>query len=279
MSVEGPEARILAEQMHHRLAGHRIVGCDVHDVAGLQPSGFVNRDLSDFERLVGATIEAVESSGNTIRIALDNETNLVIGAEYGGRVLLHAGRRQLPDKTHLVLDFDDGFALSVRLTGMGVLRCDTDAELESDYVYQRDFSDTPDPTRRALTFEVFDQLVVTRSHALKSVLVGKNAAVVGISNSAFQDILYRAGLHPKRKASELTPAERRRLHEAVQIVMGERQRLGGKQGFIDLYGMPGVYQPAMGPDRKNTACEECGTMIEAVSVGGGRVYLCPACQR
>jgi hypothetical protein len=55
-SLEGPEARILAEQMAEELQGLRVAGCVLHDVAGLQPSGLVNRDLGDFERLKGGTV-------------------------------------------------------------------------------------------------------------------------------------------------------------------------------------------------------------------------------
>jgi len=57
------------------------------------------------------------------------------------------------------------------------------------------------------------------NRALKSVLVGKDAVVVGLSNSAFQDIIYRARLHPKRKASELRIDERRALYDAVRVLI------------------------------------------------------------
>ena len=113
---------------------------------------------------------------------------------------------------------------------------------------------------------------------LKSVLVGKDAVVVGLSNSAFQDIIYRAKLHPKRKASELNKDERRALYDAIRLVLQERIRLNGKDQFYDLYGNQGGYTPAMGPDMKQQPCPICGTPIEKLSVGGGHVYFCPNCQ-
>ena len=112
----------------------------------------------------------------------------------------------------------------------------------------------------------------------KSVLVGKDAVVVGLSNSAFQDIIYRAMLHPKRKASELSEDERRALYDAIRLVLQERIRLNGKDQFHDLYGNQGGYTPAMGPNMKQETCPVCGTTIEKLSVGGGHVYLCPHCQ-
>jgi formamidopyrimidine-DNA glycosylase len=55
----------------------------------------------------------------------------------------------------------------------------------------------------------FSQLVSAEDRGVKSLLVGREAIVVGLSNSAFQDIIYRAGIHPKRKGSDLSEEERR----------------------------------------------------------------------
>jgi formamidopyrimidine-DNA glycosylase len=102
--------------------------------------------------------------------------------------------------------------------------------------------------------------------------------LVGISNSTFQDILYLAKIHPKRKASELNAEEKRSLYDAIRLVFKERLRLDGKDQFHDLYGKQGSYTPTMGPNMKKQTCPECGTPIEKLSLGGGHVYLCPSCQ-
>ena len=128
------------------------------------------------------------------------------------------------------------------------------------------------------TVERFSKLLADNNRMLKSVLVGRDALVVGLSNSAFQDIIYRARLHPKRKASELEANERRGLYDAIRFVLKERIRLKGKNQFKDLYGNQGDYTPAMGPNMKQKTCPECGTPIEKLSHGGGHVYLCPQCQ-
>ena len=112
---------------------------------------------------------------------------------------------------------------------------------------------------------------------LKAALVGKDAVVVGLSNSAFQDIAFRAGIHPKRKVSELDKDETRALYVATKILIRERLRLGGKESFVDIHGKKGRYAPAMGPD-VGKICKSCGTVIEKVSVGGGQAYFCPKCQ-
>ncbi|MHA2391605.1 MAG: zinc finger domain-containing protein, partial [Promethearchaeota archaeon] len=114
---------------------------------------------------------------------------------------------------------------------------------------------------------------------IKSILVGKDAVLVGLSNSAFQDIIYRAKLYPKKKGSDLNKQQRRALFESVKTVVNERIRLGGKYQFIDLFGKRGQYNPAMGPKMKGKTCSGCGSRIEKLSVGGGQVYYCPHCQK
>ena len=163
---------------------------------------------------------------------------------------------------------------------MGVIQVRKDDELDSSYVYKRDFDFTKlSATEEEFTFEEFSKRMADKNKMLKAVLVGKDAILVGISNSTFQDILYRARIHPKRRASELSKEEMRSLYDAIQFVFKERIRLNGKDNFRDLHGKQGSYAPAMGPNMKKQTCPECGTPIEQLSLGGGQVYLCPNCQK
>jgi formamidopyrimidine-DNA glycosylase len=279
MSVELPEAQILAIQMNKELAGKQIEACHPRDYDRMQKIGFMNRDIKDYQRLVGGDIESVTSRGNSILVRLDNGMNLFIAPEYGGRILYHESGNTLPEKYHLKIDFTDGSVMTIRITSMGVIQVVDDDKLEKSYVYQRDFSGKLSPSEEEFTLECFSNLLSKRSQQLKQVLVGKDAVVVGISNSAFQDILYRARLHPKRRASELTRDERRALYYAINQLVQERTQLGGKDRFLDLYGRRGGYKPIMGPNMKHQACPRCGTSIEKLSVGGGQVYLCQSCQK
>jgi formamidopyrimidine-DNA glycosylase len=213
-------------------------------------------------------------------VKLNNGMNLILGPEYGGEIFYHEAGKVVPSKFHLKIDFTDDSALTVRLTSMGLINAVKDSDLECSYVYRRDFNpEVISPTNdKEFTVEHFSKLLADNSRALKSVLVGKDAIVVGLSNSAFQDIMYRAKLHPKRKGSELSKDERRALYDAIELMLQERIRLKGKDQFYDLYGNQGGYTPAMGPNMKEQHCPICGTPIEKLSLGGGQVYFCPRCQ-
>ncbi len=279
MSIELPEAKILAEQMNEELRGKRVKSWCSKDCERLQRIGMMNKDLSIFDQLVDGKIEFVRSRGNVIHVKLDNGMNLILGPEYGGEIFFHKDEKNVPKKFHLKVDFSDGTVLTVRLTSMGIIEALKDNELASSYVFKRDFdAEKLSPIDEEFTLERFSKHLADNNKMLKAVLVGKDAIIVGLSNSAFQDIIYRAKLHPKRKSSELNAEEMRRLYDSIKLVLNERLRFKGKDKFCDLYGNQGGYIPAMGPNMKQQTCPECGTLIEKLSHGGGHVYLCPKCQ-
>lgn len=280
MSIELPEAKILAEQMNKELLGKRIETYHLKDYERLQRIGFINRDIKSFDQLVNGEVESIISRGNTVRLKLNNGVNLILCPEYGGEVFYHTSEKTIPEKFHLRLDFNDKTALTVRLTSMGGIYVMKDCDLMHSYVFKRDFNpEMLSPADEEFTFERFSKPLADNNRALKSVLVGKDAVVVGLSNSAFQDIIYRAKLHPKRKASELSDVERHVLYDAIKLVIQERVRRGGKDQFKDLYGKQGRYTPAMGPNMKQQTCPVCGASVEKMSLGGGQIYFCRNCQK
>lgn len=280
MSIELPEAKILASQMNKELLGKRITSYQLQDCEKLQKIGLLDKDTKSFNQLINGIITSVSSRGNTILVKLDNGSDLILAPEYGGQIFYHAKKDNTPEKFHLKVVFSDNTTLTIRLTSMGHFSAVKDGDLDRSYMYKRDFNpEILSPLEEEFTFERFSKLLVDNNKMLKPVLVGKNAIVVGLSNSAFQDIVYRARLHPKRKASDLKEDEIQALYDAINLVIQERIQLKGKNQFYDLYGNQGHYKPAMGPNMKQQTCQICKTHIEVLSLGGGRVYFCSKCQK
>lgn len=277
MSIELPEARIFAAQMQEVLPGKQIESIDTQDMERMLGGGPGREHLFDFESLIGRTIEAVTARGNTIRIMLSGNFNIVHGPEYGGRIRFVQPGENVP-KHHLKLGFSDGSVLSMRNTGMGVIYALGDEHLHDSYLYKRDFLGSLSPIDPVFTYEKFKMLVGVESRQLKPLLVGKEAFVTGISNATFQDVLFRAKVHPKTKADHLTELQLIGVYDGILNVIEQRLKLGGKDKFTDLYGNPGKYVAAMGPNYKDQDCPDCGTPIKKLAHGGGHVYLCPTCQ-
>jgi formamidopyrimidine-DNA glycosylase len=280
VSIEIPEARILENQMTDTILEKKIKSYDVQDSAKLQKIGFMNKDLKDYERLVGCMIKSITQRGNTIRIQLNKKMNLVLCPDYGASILYHKSDDTLPKKHHLKIDFTDRTFLTIRQTGMGLIYAASDSELSKLYVVKRDFSEVPSPLgEHDFTFEKFAELLNSKGQNIKAALVGKTAVVVGLSNAAFQEIIFKAGIHPKRNTSTLTSDEIHDVFDAMKQILNERICLGGKNNWTNLFGKPGRYIPVMGPNMKGKNCTECGAAIEMIAHGGGQVFYCPRCQK
>lgn len=277
MSIELPEARIFAEQMQEALSGKRIESIDTLDMERMLGLSAGKEHLFDFGSIVDRTVEAVTARGNTIRVKLSGGFNIVHGPEYGGRIRLVQPGEKMP-KYHLKLEFSDSSVLSMRNTGMGVIYALKDKHLHESYLYKRDFLGGLSPTDPKFTLDKFKMLVGEENRQLKPLMVGKEAFITGISNATFQDVLFRAKVHPKTKASDLSEEQLRGIYDGIKFIISQRLDLGGKAKFTDLYGKPGEYVAAMGPNYKDRECPNCGTPIKKLAHGGGHVYLCPSCQ-
>lgn len=280
VSVELPETQILAEQMMDTILEKKIKSVDIRDSAKLQKIGFMNKKLKDYDRLVGCKINSIMFRGNVIHIQMNKKMNLVLCPDYGATILFHKNEDSLPRKHHFKAEFTDGTFLTIRQTGMGLVYSVTDQEVKDLYVIKRDFSETPSPVgEHDFTFDRFSELLDAKGQNIKAAIVGKTAVVVGLSNAAFQEIIYKAGIHPKRNTSTLTNDEKHELYDSMKQILNSRICSGGKDNWINLYGEPGRHTPVMGPNMKDKNCPACGAAIEKIAHGGGQVYYCPRCQR
>ncbi len=277
MSIELPEARIFAAQLQDELPGKVIESFETQDMERMLSMVSEKGHIFDFKGVVGRTVEAATARGNTIRMMLSGGFNVLHGPEYGGRIRLVQPGEKVP-KYHLKLVFTDGSILSMRNTGMGIIYALKDEDLPYAYLYKRDYLSSMSPIDPVFTWEKFKQLIGEENRQLKPLLVGKEAFLSGLSNAIFQDVLFRAKIHPKTKANKLSEGQLRGIYDAIHEVIRLRLEQGGKDKFTDIYGNPGRYVAAMGPNYKDKDCPHCGSPIKKLAHGGGHVYLCPSCQ-
>lgn len=276
MSIEFPETYILAEQLKKELPGRSIASFKLKDVEKFLKDGVVG-PAKEFNQLLSRTIQDVIAKGMTIIIKLDNRLNLLLNGEYSGKILYHNQAELVPKKYHLYLTFTDDTYLTVWI-GFGYIRALSDDQLESVYIYRRDFG-VPSPLDAAFSVDLFIKSLIGQERMLRPFLVGKNAIVGGLGNYSWQEIMHQAKIPPRVRASDLTEKELRRLYKSIQNVVRTRIRQGGKTKFIDLYGKPGKAEPRLGSFILEKPCPVCGTAIERISLGGGTTYYCPGCQR
>jgi len=273
---ELPECVILTRQMNETLKGKTIQ----NGALGNSPHKFVwyNRSHEEFERLTqGKVVGKAYARGRWMFIPLEPGYLLVVG-ECGGKVLYHAAGAKLPERYHLWLTFDDGSALTVTTQMWGAMEL-FEAGKEQERQYVKGMRPTPlDPQFTfAYLSGLIDSLLSGEKRSVKGLLT-QDQLIPGLGNSIAQDILYRAGLHPRRPLADLTPAQRRRLYDAIVETVGQVIAQGGRYDEVDLHGHPGGYVRLLDAKAAGKPCPQCGTPIEKQAYLGGACYFCPRCQ-
>ncbi|MBE6013156.1 MAG: endonuclease VIII, partial [Lachnospiraceae bacterium] len=100
----------------------------------------------------------------------------------------------------------------------------------------------------------------------------------GIGNGSLQDILFEAGIHPKRKIKTLSKIEEDKLYSSIISVLKKMTELGGRNTEKDLFGNKGGYEVKLSKNTLSSGCSLCGGQIVKETYMGGSIYYCPACQ-
>jgi formamidopyrimidine-DNA glycosylase len=273
---ELPEFITLARQMDETLTGKTIRRGSL----GNSPHKFVwyNRTPDEFALLTeGKTVGRALARGKWLFVPLDPGYLLLFG-ECGGRLLYHPAGSKLPEKYHLWLTFEDGSSLTAMTQMWGAMELyEAGREQERQYVKGM----RPVPTESAFTFDYFcgliDELLAGEKRSAKALLT-QEQLVPGLGNAIAQDILFRAGLHPRHPIADLSPAQRRGLYDAVLSTVQEAIAKGGRCDEFDLYNRPGGYIRRMDSRAAGQPCPACGTIVEKIQYLGGACYFCPRCQ-
>ena len=94
--------------------------------------------------------------------------------------------------------------------------------------------------------------------------------------------LFRAGIRPRRRAATISREQLRKLHRAVQNVLGEAIALGGSSvsDYVDADGEEGFFQLQHRVyGREGEPCLVCRTAIRRIVLAGRSSHYCQECQK
>jgi formamidopyrimidine-DNA glycosylase len=122
--------------------------------------------------------------------------------------------------------------------------------------------------------------VFGRKASVKGLLLDQSV-ISGLGNIYVDEVLFAAGVHPRRKADTLTRKEIESIHVATRDILGRAIELRGTtfDSYHDAFGEGGKFQHQLKVfARAEKSCLVCGTKIEKSRVAGRGTHVCPSCQ-
>jgi formamidopyrimidine-DNA glycosylase len=125
------------------------------------------------------------------------------------------------------------------------------------------------------------QLLSASRRPLKDFLLDQSR-IAGIGNIYSCESLWRARLHPRRRANSLRPAESLRLHKAIVSVLSRALEccLHPAPDFRDPeWWFQGLEKILRAYGREGKPCRRCGLPIQRFAQSGRSTYFCARCQK
>jgi formamidopyrimidine-DNA glycosylase len=238
-----------------------------------------HRPADVVDRLTGRTVSAVGRLGKFIVIDVEGDLRWVIHLGMSGRIRIVDTVEPLEVHANLVVELDSGGEIRLidpRTFGFVAVWTPEEWDASTMTGIGRDaLDDLP-------SAEELGSALAGRTAPVKALLLDQRI-LAGLGNIYADEVLIRAGVHPRRPAGMLTRSEVTKLHGAVIPVLEAGIQHGGTSlddlAYLLPDGRAGEYLSRLWAyGRTGEPCPVCGTPIERTIVAQRSSHFCPKCQ-
>jgi formamidopyrimidine-DNA glycosylase len=268
---ELPEIETIVRGLAPYVVGRRVVAVEVRERRLRTPVA------ATFARmLTGRRIATLARAGKTIVATLDDRRCWLVHLGMTGRLTLHAQVVPTRPHDHVVVVFEDGRRLVYndprRFGQLLIVPAEAVARAVGRGI---------EPLHAATGSAVLAAHARRRRLSVKAFLMDQRV-LVGIGNIYANEILFHAGVRPRRHAGGLRRGEWDRIGAAMTRVLEDAIACGGSSisDYRDGFERFGSYQLRHCVyDRAGEPCRACGTPIRSIVLVGRSTFYCPTCQR
>lgn len=277
------EALIISRQISDNLVGKKIAVAQMASKreGSMRDEYLLHVNPDEFKlRVEKSILTAAYSKYRHICIETDSGYGLDITDIYG-KVLYIENGAKIPGNPPVSLKFDDGSTFIILPGVWGSMGLVPNQQL-------RDFRDSSDPDildilSDAFTVSAMKNLIGNEEFKECNIkqLLSRHAkpAIMSLMGAYSQEVLYKAGIHPKKRVDELSDSDIEKLCVSIKDVADNAVKLGGRASERDLFNNPGGFIPSLSSDTVGKPCTVCGEIIKPMNMGGaGKFYICPGCQ-
>jgi len=230
------------------------------------------------EMICGRKIIDINRRGKYLLFHLDDNNTLVIHLRMTGQLIVCDRDISFGKHTHLIFRISSRRDLrftDIRKFGTVYL------VPTSDWTRIKGLQNLGyEPLSKKFNFETLKNLITGRKRLLKVFLLDQSK-IAGIGNIYADEILFSAGLHPKREIQMLTQSEITNLYNAItqKLEEGIKYRGTSFSDYVDGRGEKGSYQEKLHVyGRGGKPCLKCGALLEKSIIAGRGTVFCPKCQ-
>lgn len=261
---ELPELEYTRRNLDRWMRGARVERVTTDDARIVRPS-----TPRAFESaLAGRTVECVERRGKWLRLTLDDGRYLFVHLGMSGWFELGA-RGDAPLRFERVRFDLERRDRPFRLVYVDLRRWGRMIVADEDIPVWRALG--PDPLDEGIDLgRLEEKLGRRKSRSIKEVLMDQKV-LAGVGNIQAIEALWKAGIHPRSKASAMTREDLRAIARGLRWTIDRT--------LVDLdKGTEGAESPFRVYGRKGEPCPRCGHPLEAFVLGGRTTTACPKCQ-
>lgn len=211
--------------------------------------------------------------GESFEEARRHGKHLFLVHSSGGALMLHFGMTGLlkyyeeaddPERSRLIVRFANGGSLAYINTRMlGKI-----AIVDSIEEYVKEAGLGPDALE--LTVDELRDLIRNSRGSIKTTLTNQSR-IAGLGNVYGDEVLYQAGIDPRRACGDISDEEVSKIHRLLRDVSDSAARARGNpkdmpDTFLLRHREPGA------------ECPRCAGTVSKITLGGRSSYLCEACQ-
>jgi formamidopyrimidine-DNA glycosylase len=273
---ELPEVETVRRRLEPKLVGRRFECVEISDARLTRPFDPVEVAAE----LKGERVAAVDRRGKYLVVRFESGRALLIHLRMTGTVLHVDARTPLEDDPfrRAVVRLDDGSDIvyrDVRRFGTWLLAEPDEVE---PYLAARLGRE---PLTAAFTTMRLAEALENRRAPVKAAILDQRR-LAGVGNIYADEALWRARIHPQRRAGDLDLDELRALHRGIRAAL--RAGIERQGATLRDYRTPDGASGRMQHEfkvygREGEPCPRCGRPIEKIRAAGRGTWFCPGCQR
>ncbi len=226
-------------------------------------------DMLTSRKIIGA-----RGHGSFVDLQFDHDINLSISD--GVHMKYYPSFEPQPKKHQLLIVFEENDFIAFTVSMYGSIFA---YRGKLDNPYHIGSLQKTSPLDEGFNREYFESIKqnMKKDVSVKAFLATEQR-IPGLGNGVLQDILFKAGIHPKRKISTLSGLESEDLFHSLKITLESMTEKGGRDTEKDFYGNYGSYCTLLSKNTYKKPCPNCSGIIMKEAYLGGTIYYCPACQ-